>query len=56
LSEFDRTIANAGDEEPAWTSALALVLNHIRNGPAWMAWAEKLLANLNTESAMFEAS
>lgn len=32
LSDYDRKIAHAGDEELAWASAVALKFNHVRNG------------------------
>jgi hypothetical protein len=46
LSDFDRNIAYAGDEELAWASAVALAYTSIRSGLGRLAWIEHQIASL----------
>jgi hypothetical protein len=43
LSDYDRNIAHGGNEDMAWSTAVALKYNHIRLGKGRVAWLEKQL-------------
>jgi len=44
LSQYDREIAYAGNDDLAWSSAMALKYNHIRNGRGRVQWLASQVA------------